>query len=114
MDETRFFAPRSVKLPADKQQMIERLHRSDEDLVGKTALLSMTTRAIFRTSSMLERRGMHVLDGCQRTRGYSPRQLYADIAIVLMEIMMPEMDVSDDSCDPGEAYPATPIIAPYG
>ena len=36
LDETSLFLHRVVtELPADKQQMIERLHRSDEDLVGK-------------------------------------------------------------------------------
>ena len=40
LDETSLFLHRVVtELPADKQQMIERLHRSDEDLVGRVALL---------------------------------------------------------------------------
>ena len=40
LDETSLFLHRVVTdLPAEKQKMLERLNRSDEDLVGKTALL---------------------------------------------------------------------------
>ena len=49
-------------LPPEKQQMLERLHRSDEDLVGKTVLVvDDDVRNIFALSSVLERRGMKVL-----------------------------------------------------
>ena len=42
--------------------MLERLNSSDEDLVGRTALLvDDDARNIFALSSVLERRGMHVL-----------------------------------------------------
>ena len=40
LDETALFLHRVVSdLPREKQQMLERLHRSDEDLVGKTVLV---------------------------------------------------------------------------
>ena len=42
--------------------MLERLHRSDEDLVGKSVLVvDDDVRNIFALSSVLERRGMKVL-----------------------------------------------------
>jgi hypothetical protein len=43
--------------------MLERLHKSDEDLVGKTALLvdDDARNNIFALSSALERRGINVL-----------------------------------------------------
>ena len=42
--------------------MLERLHRSDEDLVGKAVLVvDDDVRNIFALSSVLERRGMKVL-----------------------------------------------------
>ena len=42
--------------------MLERLHSSDEDLVGQTVLLvDDDARNIFALSSVLERRGMQVL-----------------------------------------------------
>ena len=40
LDETALFLHRVVtELPAEKQRMLERLHSSDEDLVGRTVLL---------------------------------------------------------------------------
>ncbi|HET7448125.1 MAG TPA: response regulator, partial [Methyloceanibacter sp.] len=94
LDETSLFLHRVVTdLPPDKQQMIERLHRSDEDLVGKIALLvDDDTRNIFALSSMLERRGMRVLTAANGSEAIRLVNSTPDIAIVLMDIMMPEMD----------------------
>ena len=63
LDETALFLHRVVTdLPAEKQRMLERLNSSDEDLVGRTVLLvDDDARNIFALSSVLERRGMHVL-----------------------------------------------------
>ena len=63
LDETALFLHRLVAdLPPEKQRMLERLHSSDEDLVGRTVLLvDDDARNIFALSSVLERRGMHVL-----------------------------------------------------
>src|SRR5262249_48896852 len=94
LDETSLFLHRVVTdLPLDKQQMIERLHRSDEDLVGKIALLvDDDTRNIFALSSMLERRGMRVLTAANGSEAIHLVNSTPDIAIVLMDIMMPELD----------------------
>ena len=55
-------APCGHALPVEKQKMLERFNRSDDDLVGKTALLvDDDARNIFALSSVLERRGMRVL-----------------------------------------------------
>ena len=63
LDETALFLHRVVAdLPPEKQRMLERLRRSDEDLVGRTVLLvDDDARNIFALSSLLERRGMKVL-----------------------------------------------------
>ena len=63
LDETALFLHRVITdLPAEKQRMLERLNSSDEDLVGRTVLLvDDDSRNIFALSSVLERRGMHVL-----------------------------------------------------
>ena len=63
LDETALFLHRVVTdLPADKQRMLQLLHGSDEDLVGKTVLLvDDDARNIFALSSVLERSGMKVL-----------------------------------------------------
>ncbi len=63
LDETSLFLHRVFSdLPPEKQRMLERLHRSDEDLVGKAVLVvDDDVRNIFALSSVLERRGMRVL-----------------------------------------------------
>ena len=95
LDETALFLHRVVAtLPPEKQRMLERLHSSDEDLMGKTVLLvDDDARNIFALSSVLERRGMHVLTAT--TGGDAIAQLESEpsVAIVLMDIMMPGMDV---------------------
>ena len=73
--------------------MLERLNSSDEDLVGRTALLvDDDARNIFALSSVLERRGMQVLTATTGREAIAILESTADIAIVLMDIMMPEMD----------------------
>ena len=94
LDETALFLHRVVAdLPEDKQHMIERLHSSDEDLVGKTVLLvDDDARNIFALSSVLERRGMQVLTATTGNEAIALVESTPDLAIVLMDIMMPEMD----------------------
>jgi len=94
LDETALFLHRVVSdLPDDKQRMIERLHSSDDDLVGKTVLLvDDDARNIFALSSVLERRGMHVLTATTGNEAITLVESTPDLAIVLMDIMMPEMD----------------------
>jgi len=94
LDETSLFLHRVITdLPPEKQRMLERLNSSDEDLVGQTVLLvDDDSRNIFALSSVLERRGMKVLTA---TTGHEAIELVEQtpgVAIVLMDIMMPEMD----------------------
>ena len=73
--------------------MLERLNSSDEDLVGRTALLvDDDARNIFALSSVLVRRGMRVLTATTGREAIALLESTADVAIVLMDIMMPEMD----------------------
>jgi CheY-like chemotaxis protein len=94
LDETALFLHRIVSdLPDEKQRMIERLHSSDEDLVGKTVLLvDDDARNIFALSSVLERRGMKVLTATTGKEAVGLVESTPELAIVLMDIMMPEMD----------------------
>ena len=94
LDETALFLHRVVTdLPAEKQRMLERLTTSDEDLVDRTALLvDDDARNIFALSSVLERRGMQVLTATTGNEAIKLIESNTDIAIVLMDIMMPEMD----------------------
>ncbi len=94
LDETSLFLHRVVAdLPPEKQRMLERLHRSDEDLVGKTVLVvDDDVRNIFALSSVLERRGMKVLTASTGSEAATLLEATPDVSIVLMDIMMPEMD----------------------
>jgi CheY-like chemotaxis protein len=80
-------------LPQEKQQMLAKLHGSDESLVGRTALLvDDDARNIFALSSLLERRGMRVMAATTGREAIDLVDSTPDLAIVLMDIMMPEMD----------------------
>jgi CheY-like chemotaxis protein/two-component sensor histidine kinase len=94
LDETALFLHRVVgDLPPEKQRMLERLHRSDEALVGKKVLVvDDDVRNIFALSSVLERRGMTVLTAGTGREAIKTLESTKDMAIVLMDIMMPEMD----------------------
>jgi CheY-like chemotaxis protein len=94
LDETALFLHRIVtELPPEKQRMLERLNSSDEDLVGRTVLLvDDDARNIFALSSVLERRGMRVLTATTGSEAIALADATPELAIVLMDIMMPEMD----------------------
>jgi HAMP domain-containing protein/signal transduction histidine kinase/DNA-binding response OmpR family regulator len=94
LDETALFLHRNVTdLPREKQQMLEKLTSSDEDLIGKTVLLvDDDARNIFALSSALERRGMRVLTATTGMEAIELVRSTPELAIVLMDIMMPEMD----------------------
>jgi HAMP domain-containing protein/CheY-like chemotaxis protein/signal transduction histidine kinase len=94
LDETALFLHRVVaNLPPEKQKMLDRLHRSDEALIGRKVLVvDDDMRNIFALSSVLERRGMVVLTAGTGREAISMLESTPDVAIVLMDIMMPEMD----------------------
>ncbi len=94
LDETALFLHRVVAdLPPDKQRMLDRLHQSDEALYGRKVLIvDDDVRNIFALSSVLERRGMTVLTAGTGREAIDTIESTPDLAIVLMDIMMPEMD----------------------
>jgi CheY-like chemotaxis protein len=94
LDETALFLHRVIaNLPTEKQNMLDRLHRSDEALIGKKVLVvDDDVRNIFALSSVLERRGMTVLTAGTGREAIAILESTPDMAIVLMDIMMPEMD----------------------
>ena len=115
LDETALFLHRVITdLPSEKQRMLERLNSSDEDLIGRTVLLvDDDPRNIFALSSVLERRGMQVLTATTGSEANAVVKQTPELAIVLMDIMMPEMDgyqtIEIIRRDP--AYRRLPIIA---
>jgi HAMP domain-containing protein/CheY-like chemotaxis protein/signal transduction histidine kinase len=94
LDETSLFLHRVItELPIEKQRMLEKLNNSDEDLLGQTALLvDDDARNIFALSSVLERRGMKVLTATTGSEAVALVESHPEIAVVLMDIMMPQMD----------------------
>ncbi|MGA8499132.1 MAG: response regulator, partial [Xanthobacteraceae bacterium] len=115
LNETALFLHRVITdLPAEKQQMLERLNSSDEDLVGRTVLLvDDDARNIFALSSVLERRGMNVLTATTGNEAIDLIEKTPSLAIVLMDIMMPEMDgyQTMEKIRQNRAYRRLPIIA---
>jgi HAMP domain-containing protein/CheY-like chemotaxis protein/signal transduction histidine kinase len=94
LDETALFLHRVVAdLPVEKQRLLDRLHHSDDALVGKKVLVvDDDVRNIFALSSVIERRGMTVITAGTGREAIAKLESAPDIAIVLMDIMMPEMD----------------------
>jgi CheY-like chemotaxis protein len=115
LDETALFLHRVVTdLPPEKQRLLERLHSSDEDLIGRTVLLvDDDARNIFALSSVLERRGMKVLSATTGREAIALIESTPDLAMVLMDIMMPEMDGYQTIATVREnpAYRRLPIVA---
>ena len=114
LDETALFLHRVFNdLPAEKQRMLERLNSSDEDLVGRTVLLvDDDPRNIFALSSVLERRGMRVVTATTGREAIELIEQTRELAIVLMDIMMPEMDgyQTIETIRGNSAYRRLPII----
>ncbi|HEX3666912.1 MAG TPA: HAMP domain-containing protein [Rhizomicrobium sp.] len=94
LDETSLFLHRVVTdLPPEMQRMLDRLNSSDEDLADRTVLLvDDDARNIFALSSVLERRGMRVLTATTGKEAIQLVESTPSLALVLMDIMMPEMD----------------------
>ncbi|MGC1779736.1 MAG: response regulator [Xanthobacteraceae bacterium] len=115
LNETALFLHRVITdLPPEKQNMLERLNSSDEDLVGRTVLLvDDDPRNIFALSSALERRAMNVLTATTGAEAIQIIEETPSLAIVLMDIMMPEMDgyQTIEKIRSDRAYRRLPIIA---
>jgi len=94
LDETSLFLHRIItQLPGEKQRLLQRLNSSDDDLLNRTVLLvDDDARNIFALSSVLERRGMRVLTATTGNEAIQLVESTPELAIVLMDIMMPEMD----------------------
>jgi CheY-like chemotaxis protein len=93
-DETALFLHRVVAgLPEPKQQMLARLHNSNEVLHGRRALVvDDDARNIFALTTVLENHEMEVLSATNGRQAIEIIQNEPDLSVVLMDIMMPEMD----------------------
>jgi HAMP domain-containing protein/CheY-like chemotaxis protein/signal transduction histidine kinase len=94
LDETALFLHRVIAdLPESKQRMIQKLHESDEPLRGRKVLVvDDDVRNIFALNSLLERHGMNVITATNGHDAIKMLEEHPDVALVLMDVMMPEMD----------------------
>lgn len=94
LDETMLFLHRvEARLPKEKQNIIRRLHKTDEVLKNKKVLVvDDDIRNIYSLTNVLEEEGMHCLTAENGRAGVKVLKENPDIEIVLMDIMMPEMD----------------------
>ncbi len=94
LDETALFLHRVVTdLPAEKQNMLERLHGSNEILKGRKVLVvDDDARNIFALTSVLENQEMDVISVTNGRGAIDVIEKTPDLSIVLMDIMMPDMD----------------------
>ena len=69
------------------------MHESDPVLAGRKALIvDDDMRNIYALTSLLERHKMNVMYGESGAEGIEVLKKTADIDLVLMDVMMPEMD----------------------
>ena len=94
LDETTLFLHRvEARLPKEKQNIIRKLHKTDEVLKGKTVLIvDDDMRNIYSITNVLEEEGMECLTASNGKVAIDELRNNHDIDIVLMDIMMPEMD----------------------
>jgi hypothetical protein len=94
LDETALFLHRvEANLPERKQRVLRRLAKSDPQLAERNVLVvDDDLRNIFALTSLLEGHKMHVQYAENGRRALSKLEENANIDVVLMDIMMPEMD----------------------
>jgi CheY-like chemotaxis protein len=78
---------------SEQRRMLEQLRTADQVFDGKKVLIvDDDVRNVFALTSVFERRGMEVLFAENGRDGIDALRDNPDIALVLMDIMMPEMD----------------------
>jgi HAMP domain-containing protein/signal transduction histidine kinase/CheY-like chemotaxis protein len=94
LHETALFLHRVVAdLPREKQNMLERIHGSNDVLRGRKVLLvDDDARNIFALASLLENQDMEVVTATSGRAAIDLLARTSDLSMVLMDIMMPDMD----------------------
>jgi CheY-like chemotaxis protein len=115
LDETALFLHRvEAKLPEQKRVMLERLHNSDALMAGKRVLVvDDDVRNIFSLTSVLEAHGMEVRFAENGRDAIKSLEEDANVDLVLMDVMMPEMDGYEtmSAIREKDEFKALPIIA---
>lgn len=93
-DETTLFLHRvESKLPKEKQNIIRKLHRTEEVLKDKKVLIvDDDIRNIYSLTNFLEEEGMECITAENGQEAIKYLKEQGDINIILMDIMMPVMD----------------------
>jgi CheY-like chemotaxis protein len=94
LDETALFLHRvESRLPKEKQQIIRKLHRTEEILKNRKVLIvDDDMRNTYSLTNVLEEEGMLCYTAENGKAAMASLKQHPDIDIVLMDIMMPEMD----------------------
>lgn len=94
LDETALFLHRvESRLPREKQQIIRKLHRTEEVLRGKKVLIvDDDIRNTYSLTNVLEEEGMTCYIADNGREAIEALKQHPDVDIVLMDVMMPEMD----------------------
>jgi len=94
LDETALFLHRTISnLPKSKQVIINRLYDKEAVFQSKKILLvDDDMRNLFALSKILKERGMEIIKAENGKNALDMLDLYPEIDLVLMDIMMPEMD----------------------
>ncbi|NTX09771.1 HAMP domain-containing protein [Myxococcus sp. CA056] len=94
LEETSLFLHRSpANLSESKRRMLEKARERDPLLVNRKVLVvDDDVRNIFALNTVLERYGMKVAFAESAREGLGLLEKDADIELVLMDVMMPEMD----------------------
>ncbi|WP_339703353.1 response regulator [Algoriphagus aquimarinus] len=94
LDETALFLHRTISnLPESKQMIINNLYDKEAIFHSKKILLvDDDMRNVFALSKILKERGMEIIKAENGKNALEMLDAHADIDLVLMDIMMPEMD----------------------
>ena len=94
LDEATLFLHQvETHLPKEKQQMLQRIHNKEAILSHKKVLIvDDDVRNTFALTIFLESKDMEVIVGDNGKEAIELLNEHPDIAIALMDIMMPEMD----------------------
>jgi len=94
LDETALFLHRTISnLPESKQSIINNLHDKEAVFQSKKILLvDDDSRNVFALSKVLQERGMEIIKAENGKIALEMLDIYPDIDMALMDIMMPEMD----------------------
>lgn len=97
LDETMLFLHRvEANLPKDKQNIIRKLHRTDEVLRDRKVLVvDDDIRNIYSLTNVLEEQGVKCLTAENGKAALKMLRDNPDTELVLMDVMMPEMDGFD-------------------